>query len=165
MTGKEWQQTVRVMKLKWPNFHWSDDQVKSAYDSLKEIPVQFVEKAIEQSFKSGEDFAPNASNIYATAMEIQRYEWNDPSVKQIEAPKGGLKDYLLSNNYESFAHAMFESAKKRFDTGTQEIYEVDTFDYDRTWEEAKNDYLQMFNSGLMTKVFTEEEEEEANGIS
>ena len=59
---------------------------------------------------------------------------------------------------------MFESAKKRFDTGTQEIYEVDTFDYDRTWEEAKDDYLQMFNGGLMTKIFTEEEEE-ANGIS
>ena len=70
MTAKEWQQTVRVMKLKWPNFHWSDDQVKSAYDSLKGIDVRFVERAIEQAFKSGADFAPNASNIYASAMAV-----------------------------------------------------------------------------------------------
>ena len=45
MTKEQWQQTVRVMKLKWPNFHWSNDQVKSAYDSLKDIDVAFVEKA------------------------------------------------------------------------------------------------------------------------
>ena len=155
------------MKLKWPNFHWTDEQVKSAYDSLKGINVAFVEKAIEQSFKSGADFAPNPSNIYATAMEIQRYEWNDPSVKRLEAPKGGLKDYLLSNGYESLAHAMYESAKKRFDTGTQEKYEVDTFDYSQTWEEAKPEYSQMFGGNLINKIFAEEEqeEEEANGVS
>jgi len=166
LTGKEWQQTVRIMKLKWPNFHWSDDQVKSAYDSLKGIQIQFVEKAIEQSFKSGTEFAPNPSSIYATAMEIQRYEWNDPGTKRIEAPKGGLKDYLLSNGFESFVHAMYESAKKRYDTGTQEVYEVDTFDYSQTWEQAKDTYASKFNGKLLSKIFTEEEEEEeANGIS
>lgn len=163
MTAKEWQQTVRVMKLKWPNFHWSDDQVKSAYDSLKEIDVRFVERAIEQSFKSGVDFAPNASNIYASAMEIQRYEWNDPGVPQLQSPKGSLKDYLLSNGYESFIHAMYESCKKRFENGKQEPYEVDTYDYTKSWQEVKADYSQKYG-GLMTKIFTDEEEVE-DGVS
>ena len=72
MTGEQWQQTVRVMKLKWPNFHWTNEQVKSAYESLKDIEIAFIEKAIEQSFKAGTDFAPNPSSIYATSMEIQR---------------------------------------------------------------------------------------------
>jgi hypothetical protein len=164
MTGEQWQQTVRVMKLKWPNFHWSNEQVKSAYDSLKEIEISFIEKAIEQSFKSGEDFAPNASNIYATAMEIQRYEWNDPTVAALPAPKGGLREYLLSNGFESFTHAMYESAKKRFDEGKQEVYEVDTFDFTKTWEEAKQDYSQKYGGSLMNKIFTKEEEV-TNGVS
>jgi len=164
MTGEQWQQTVRVMKLKWPNFHWTNEQVKSAYDSLKDIEINFVEKAIEQSFKSGNDFAPNPSSIYATAMEIQRYEWNDPSVQQLPAPKGGLKEYLLSNNYESFAHAMYDFAKKRFDNGSQEKYEVNTFDYTKTWEQAKAEYSSMFGNGIITKIFTIEEEVN-NGVS
>ena len=163
MTKEQWQQTVRVMKLKWPNFHWSNDQVKSAYDSLKDIDVAFVEKAIEQSFKSGSDFAPNASNIYATAMEIQRYEWNDPTVKQLESPKGGLKDYLLANGYESFVHAMYMSCKKRFETNTQEKYEVDTYDYSLPWEQVKADYSAKFG-GLMSKIFTDKEEVD-DGVS
>ena len=163
MTAKEWQQAVRVMKLKWPNFHWSDDQVKSAYDSLKGIDVRFVERAIEQAFKSGADFAPNASNIYASAMEIQRYEWNDPNVAQLQSPKGSLKDYLLSNGYESFVHAMYESCKKRFENGTQEPYEVDSYDYTKSWEEVKADYSQKYG-GLMTKIFTDDKEVE-DGVS
>ena len=154
MTATEWQHIVRVMKLKWPNFHWTDDQIKSAYNDLKKIETGFVEKAIEQSFKSGSDFAPNPSNIYATAMEIQRYEFNDPTVARLEAPKGGLKDYLLANGFE---HAMYESAKKRFDEGKQEPYEVDTFDFTKTWKEAKADYSQKYG-GLMTKIFSIEEE-------
>ncbi len=163
MTAKEWQQTVRVMKLKWPNFHWSDDQIKSAYDSLKTIDVRFVERAIEQSFKSGVDFAPNASNIYASAMEIQRYEWNDPNVEQLQSPKGSLKDYLLSNGYESFVHAMYESCKKRFENGTQEPYEIDSYDYTKSWNEVKADYSQKYG-GLMTKIFTDDKEVE-DGVS
>ena len=158
MTATEWQHIVRVMKLKWPNFHWTDDQVKSAYNDLKKIDTMFVEKAIEQSFKAGSDFAPNPSNIYSTAMEIQRYEFNDASVPRLEAPKGGLKDYLLANGYESFVHAMYESAKKRFDEGKQEVYEVDTFDYTQTWIEAKADYSQKYGGGIMSKIFTIEEE-------
>ena len=163
MTKEQWQQTVRVMKLKWPNFHWSNDQIKSAYDSLKDIDVLFVEKAIEQSFKSGADFAPNASNIYATAMEIQRYEWNDPSVKQLESPKGGLKDYLLANEYESFVHAMYMSCKKRFENNTLEKYEIGIFDFSQSWEQAKADYSAKY-SGLMTKIFTYKEEVQ-DGVS
>ena len=163
MTATEWQHIVRIMKLKWPNFHWTDDQIKSAYNDLKKIDTGFIEKAIEQSFKSGADFAPNPSNIYATAMEIQRYEFNDPTVERLEAPKGSLKDYLLANGYESFIHAMYESAKKRFDEGKQEPYEVDTFDFNKTWKEAKADYSQKYG-GLMTKIFSTEEEVN-NGVS
>jgi hypothetical protein len=158
MTGEQWQQTVRVMKLKWPNFHWTNEQVKSAYESLKDIEIAFIEKAIEQSFKAGTDFAPNPSSIYATSMEIQRYEWNDPSVQQLPAPKGGLKEYLLANEFESFVHAMYDFAQKRFQNGTQEKYEVGTFDYTKSWEEAKANYSDRFGNGVINKIFTQQEE-------
>ena len=158
MTKEQWQQTVRVMKLKWPNFNWSNDQIKSAYDSLKEIDVKYIEKSIEQSFKSGADFPPNASNIYATAMEIQRYEWNDQKMAGLDAPQGTLHDYLLANDYESVAHAMYESAKSRYDTNTQEVYEIGKFDYSQDWEEAKSTYAENM-SGFLTKLFIEEVED------
>ena len=95
---------------------------------------------------------------------MQRFDWIDPTVAALPAPIGGLKEYLLSHGYESFVHAMYESAKKRFDEGKQEVYEVDTFDYTRTWKEAKADYSQKYGGGLMNKIFTTEEEVN-NGVS
>jgi len=154
MTKEQWAYMVKVMKLKWPNFHWTDEQVISAYGDLKGIDPKFVEKSIEQYFKGGNDFAPNPSNIYSTAMEIMRYDMSDRD-EQLPAPEYSdytLNRWLQENNYESVAHAMYNFARKRFLNGTS--WKCETFDYSEPWEKSKESYLQTFGGGIgrLTRV-------------
>ena len=74
MNKNQWTNVVSVMRLKWPNFHWSQEQIISAFDDLKGFDARHIESAIERSFKAGDEFAPNPSVIYASAAEVLRYE-------------------------------------------------------------------------------------------
>lgn len=164
MTKDQWANCVHVMKLKWPNFNWQNDTIFSAYDSLKNIEVYYIERAIEQYFKSGADFPPNPSNIYASAMEIARYETQETA--QLPGGKGiHLREYLKSMGFESFSHAMFESSRKRFLDGTIEA--TNDFDYTKAWSEGgKEAYFEHY--GMAGKKFSqaiENMEEDNNGVS
>ena len=130
MTTDEWINIVRIMRLKWPNMTWTNDTVKAAFQDLKVLQTLYVEQAIERSFKSGAEFPPNPSQIYSTAMEIQRYSFQE-EVPQLEEKGISLKDYLSMMGYESFEHAMYESGRKRQINGTKEKFE--TFDYSAEW--------------------------------
>mgnify|MGYP001160924230 FL=1 len=164
MTKDQWASCVQVMKLKWPNFSWQNDTIISAYESLKNIEIYYIERSIEQSFKSGADFPPSPSNIYANAMEIARYDIQESPALPMER---GIKlnDYLSSMNYESFAHAMFEVSRKRFLAGKSETHE--DFDYTKEWSNGgKEEWLA--HSGLAAAKFSqvlENIEEDNNGIS
>tara|TARA_R100000329_G_scaffold69827_1_gene61066 strand:+ start:1068 stop:1559 length:492 start_codon:yes stop_codon:yes gene_type:complete len=162
MTKDQWANCVHVMNLKWPNFNWENDTVIAAYDSLKTLDVYYVERAIEQSFKSGSDFPPNPSNIYATAMEIQRYESTD--VPQLPQERGiSMQEYLQSMNYESFTHAMYESGRKRFLEGKSEVYE--DFDYSKEWSKGgKEAYFERFGNAS-SKLSQMIEKEVESGFS
>ena len=84
MTASEWANCVNVMRLKWTNFHWDEETIKSVYNDLKGIHIKYVEKAIEQFFKKGTEFPPNPSQIYSTATEIMRYDMTNTDQPQIE---------------------------------------------------------------------------------
>ena len=146
---------IKVMKLKWPNFHWDNDTVISAFDDLKGFDVRHIESAVERSFKAGDDFAPNPSKIYASAAEILRYEMTDDDVPQFEGKRYSLQDYLKEINCESFAQAMYESGRKRQLSGTKEKYE--TIDYSKEWfDGGKESYAEQSADGgigMSSKLF------------
>jgi hypothetical protein len=155
MNKNQWANCVNFMKLKWPNFHWTDEQAISAFDELKGFDIRHIEGAIERSFKAGDEFVPNPSKIYASASEIMRYEYTDHEVPQFEGKKYSLNDYLKEIGCESFAHAMYESGKKRQLQGTKAKYE--TIDYSKEWfDGGKESYAKQcaeeggigFSSGL-----------------
>jgi hypothetical protein len=158
MTSDEWVNIVRIMRLKWPNMNWGNETVKAAFEDLQNIGTIYVEKAIEQSFKSGAEFPPNPSKIYSSAMEIMRHSYIDEDMPKLEEPGMKLRDYLKMMNYESFTHAMFEAGRKRFLAGKSEVFE--DFDYSKEWfEGGKEEYLEKFGLAAksMSKVFSDEE--------
>lgn len=155
MNKNQWANVVNVMKLKWPNFHWTQEQAISAFDELKGFDIRHIESAVERSFRAGDDFAPNPSKIYASAAEILRYETTDQEVPQFEGKKYSLDDYLKEINCESFAHAMYESGRSRQQQGRKEKFE--TIDYSKEWfNGGKESYAEQctekggigFSSGL-----------------
>jgi len=136
MTTDEWVNIVRIMRLKWPNMTWTNDTVKAAFEDLKKIQTVYVEQAIERSFKSGAEFPPNPSNIYSTAMEIQRYTYQE-DLPKLEEPGISLKEYLEMMGYESFEHAMYEAGRKRQLSGKKLKFE--TIDYSKEWNNGGKD--------------------------
>lgn len=167
MTANEWTQIVHVMRLKWPNFNWEDDTIKSVYNELKSIDARYVEKSIEQKFKAGTQFPPNPSEIYASAMEIMRYDKSsDNEIPQIEEHSCTLQEYIQSQGWESVAEGMYHFGRERYLKGTQEKHE--DFEYDLEWNKGgKEKYIERFgmaNSSLL-RVMENISEEENNGVS
>ena len=169
MNKNQWTNVVSVMRLKWPNFHWSQEQIISAFDDLKGFDARHIESAIERSFKAGDEFAPNPSVIYASAAEVLRYEHSDDDVPQFEGKGYTLRDYLKEINCESFAQAMYESGRRRQLSGTKQKFE--TIDYSKEWfDGGKESYAEQnanggigMSSGLFKIV--NKLEGEKNGIS
>jgi hypothetical protein len=159
MTSDEWVNIVRIMRLKWPNMNWENDTVKAAFEDLQGIQTVFVEKAIEQSFKSGAEFPPNPSKIYSSAMEIMRHSYIDQEMPKLEEPGMKLRDFLKMHNYESFTHAMFEAGRRRFLAGKSLKFE--DFDYSKEWfEGGKEEYFERFGLAgkKMSQAFINEDE-------
>lgn len=159
MTSDEWVNIVRIMRLKWPNMNWENDTVKAAFEDLQNIQTIYVEKAIEQSFKSGAEFPPTPSKIYSSAMEIMRHSYIDEEMPKLEEPGISLKEYLKMMNYESFTHAMFEAGRKRFLAGKSEVFE--DFDYSKEWDKGgKEEFVERFGlaGNRMSKALSYEEE-------
>jgi len=166
MTANEWTQIVHVMKLKWPNFNWTDDTIKNVYNDLKGISATYVEKAIEQSFKSGANFPPNPSQIFSSAMEIQRYDLSVEDVPRLEQHSCSLQEYIESQGWESVAEGMYHFGRERYLKGTQEKHE--DFEYDLEWHNGgKEKYIEKFGmaNSTLTRVMERVSEEDSNGVS
>tara|TARA_R100000278_G_scaffold122496_2_gene108848 strand:- start:533 stop:1027 length:495 start_codon:yes stop_codon:yes gene_type:complete len=151
MTASEWANCVNVMRLKWTNFHWDEETIKSVYNDLKGIHIKYVEKAIEQFFKKGTEFPPNPSQIYSTATEIMRYDMTNTDQPQIEYKGISLREFLKLKGWESVAEGMYHFGRARQLKGIKEVYE--TFDYSKEWndggKEAYIEHTGMGSSGLI----------------
>jgi len=166
MTANEWTQIVHVMKLKWPNFNWTDETIKNVYNDLKGIDARYIEKSIEQSFRSGANFPPNPSQIFSSAMEIQRYDLSVEDQPRLELTSCSLRDYLSSQGWESVAGGMYHFGRQRYLNKKQLACEE--FEYDLEWNNGgKEKYINEFGiaNNSLTKVMERVGEEESNGVS
>jgi hypothetical protein len=71
MTESEWVEVVGRINANWPHQIVPDAALAKWYDDLKDLPVGYVTRAVEDLYHGGREFPPNGGQIRKRAAEMQ----------------------------------------------------------------------------------------------
>lgn len=153
ITKSDWVSVVSWIKLRWP-VDWSDEDIKSLWEDYKLFPSDVIWQSLHNYQKNGHEFFNHSKFFQACHETWIRLEQDVESHKnQKQLPKGedfynksagGLIEYLELNGYDSFAHAVYETQRKRVASGQPFMNEDEYIDPEEPWESAKDSFLQRF---------------------
>ncbi len=153
ITKSDWVNVVSWVNLRWP-VNWSDEDIKSLYEDYKVFPADVIWVSLQAYQKNGNEFFNHSKFFEACHMTWKRLDEEKESLennKQLPKGKdiydqnaGGLIEYLELNGYDSFAHAVYETQRKRVASGQPFMNENEYIDPEEPWESAKESFLQRF---------------------
>lgn len=155
ITKQDWISIIKWINVRW-NTGWTDQDIKSLYEDYKVFPADIIWYALELYYKNNNEFF-NTSKFISLCheswlkIEQSKDEQNKLPANVLSSDKGGLIEYLELHGYESFAHAVWDTMRKRFKAGNVEKFEVEVaknFDLDEEWESAKQTFTFPINKTL-----------------
>jgi hypothetical protein len=149
LTSKqEWLTIVNWLKLRFTSIKWNDAEIRSLYEDYKKIDPEHIWGASQLCYQNNTEYMSSAK-LMSVVLELQRAPKTDKALTMgdvMKANKGGLLDYLKANNYESFAHAVFDAKIKRLRSGKALPYETTHYDLEAPYETQKEQWLQEFST-------------------
>ncbi len=143
---QEWLTIVNWLKLRFTSIKWNDAEIRSLYEDYKNIDPEHIWGACQLCYQNNTEFMSSAK-LMSVVKQLQREPKSEKALTMGEVMrqnKGGLLDYLKANNYESFAHAVFDAKMKRLRSGGAIPTETTDWDLDAPWETHKQRWLQEF---------------------
>ena len=145
-TKQEWKTIVNWLKLRFTSIKWNDAEIRSLYEDYKNIDPEHIWGASQLCYQNNTEFMSSAK-LMSVVKELQRVPQTNKALTMgdvLNKNKGGLLDYLKANNYESFAHAVFDAKIKRLRSGKAEKCETTHWDLEAPYETQKELWLQEF---------------------
>ncbi len=145
-TKQEWITIVNWLKLRFTSIKWNDAEIRSLYEDYKNIDPEHIWGASQLCYQNNTEFMSSAK-LMSVVKELQRVPQTNKALTMgdvLNKNKGGLLDYLKANNYESFAHAVFDAKIKRLRSGKAEKCETTHWDLEAPYETQKELWLQEF---------------------
>ena len=147
LTSKqEWITMVNWLKLRFASIKWNDAEVRSLYEDYKNIDPEHIWGASQLCYQNNTEFMSSAK-LMSVVKELQRAPKTNKALTMgevVQLNKGGLLDYLKANNYESFAHAVYDLKMKRLRKGGAIKSETTHWDLEAPYETQKELWLQEF---------------------
>lgn len=143
---QEWLTIVSWLKLRFASIKWNDAEIRSLYEDYKNIDPEHIWGACQLCYQNNTEFMSSAK-LMSVVKQLQREPKTENVLTMGEVMrqnKGGLLDYLKANNYESFAHAVFDAKMKRLRSGNALPYETTHWDLEAPYETHKDKWLQEF---------------------
>ena len=153
ITKKDWVDIVSWISTRWQNLNWTDQEIKSLYENYKLFPKDVMWTTLFEYFKAGNEFFNQSKffqNCHETWLRLEHEQENHKALPMgdvVSINAGGLIEYLELHGYESFAHACWDSMRKRFKAGRIEKFEekvAKDFDLNEEWESARARFSEMF---------------------
>ena len=153
ITKTDWVSVVSWVNLRWP-VNWTDEDIKSLWEDYKVFPSDVIWQSLQNYQKNGHEFFNHSKFFQAcheTWIRLEQDVKANQIKQQLPAGKdmynqsaGGLIEYLELNGYDSFAHAVYETQRKRVASGNPFMNEDEWIDADEPWESARAGFLQKF---------------------
>lgn len=148
LNKKEWVTIVQWLKLRFSTIKWNDAEIRALYEDFKMYDADLIWSVVNMAYENNTEFF-NASKMKSMCKEQAVQNNNYPALTMGEVMQknaGGLIEYLEMNNYDSFAHAVWDAKMKRLRSGGALKHEDTNWDLEATWEDSKDRWLQVFNA-------------------